>query len=186
MKDEEILDLYWDRNENAITATAEKYGRYCHSISYNILHSHEDAEECVNDTYLGAWKSIPPRRPQLLSAYLGKITRNLSLNRFKQYTTQKRGQGQIPLLLSELTDCIPAETGPEQHTDEMFLAESISAFLYEQPRLKRDLFIRRYWYAESIGNLAKTYGISESKTASLLFRVRKQLKSHLEKEGITL
>ena len=97
MKDHEIIGLYWERKENAISATAEKYGKYCYSISYNILHNNEDAEECVNDTYLRAWKSMPPQRPKLLSAYLGKITRNLSLNRFKHYTAKKRGHGQAQL-----------------------------------------------------------------------------------------
>lgn len=186
MKDNTIIDLYWKRDENAIAATAAQYGCYLHSISYNILHNTEDAEECVNDTYFGAWKSIPPQRPGCLSAYLGKITRNLSLNRLKQYTAQKRGLGQTELVLSELEDCIPAETNVEQVMDEMILVRSINQFLYGQSEQKRNIFIRRYWYLYPIRDIAGTYGMSESKTASLLFRMRNDLKKHLEKEGITL
>lgn len=184
MKDHEIIDLYWKRLENAISATAEKYGKYCHSISYNILHSREDAEECVNDTWLGAWKSMPPQRPECLSAYLGKITRNLSLNRFKQYNAQKRGLGQTELVLSELEDCIPARTDVEQAVEEMILVKSINQFLWEQPEQKRNLFIRRYWYLSPIREIAENYGMSESKVSSLLFRMRNKLREHLEKDGI--
>lgn len=186
MKDHEIIDLYWKRKETAISATAEKYGKYCHTISYNILHNNEDAEECVNDTYLGAWKSMPPQRPERLSAYLGKITRNLSLNRFKRYTAEKRGLGQTELVLSELEDCIPSETGVEQVIDEMVLVNSINQFLRAQPEQKRNIFIRRYWYLYPIRDIAENYGMSESKAASMLFRMRNELKTHLEKEGITL
>lgn len=186
MKDNEIIDLYWERKETAISATAEKYGKYCHSISYNILHNNEDAEECVNDTWLGAWKSMPPQRPECLSAYLGKITRNLSLNYCKQYTAEKRGSGQTEVVLSELEECIPAETGVEQVMDEMILVRSINHFLREQPEQKRNIFIRRYWYLCPIRDIAESYGMSESKIASLLFRMRNKLKTHLEKEGITL
>lgn len=186
MKDEEIISLYWNRNEQAIAATAHKYGGYCHSISYNILHSNEDAQECVNDTWLGAWKSIPPRQPKRLSAYLGKITRNLSLNRARQYSAQKRGLGQTELVLSELEDCIPAQNSVEQMFDEMVLARSISQFLRAQPRQNRNIFIRRYWYLSPIRDIATDRGMSESRVASLLFRMRNALKSHLEKEGIML
>lgn len=186
MKDNEIIELYWERNEAAITATAEKYGGYCHTIAYNILHNNEDAEECVNDTWLGAWKSLPPQRPNRLATYLGKITRNLSLDRFKQYNAAKRGSGQAELVLTELEDCVPAETDVEQSVDEMVLVESINQFLYAQSERKRNIFIRRYWYLYPIRDIAQTYGMSESKTASLLFRMRNELKVHLEKEGIML
>lgn len=186
MKDHEIIDLYWERNEKAITATADKYGNYCYSISYNILYNNEDAEECVNDTYLGAWKSMPPQRPELLSAYLGKITRNLSLNRFRYYTAEKRGRGQTELVLSELEDCLPAETSVEQIVEEKVLVNSINRFLYEQPEQKRNIFIRRYWYLYSIRDIAESYGMSEINIATLLFRMRNELKTHLEKEGIAL
>lgn len=186
MTDSEIIDFYWARSETAIAATAEKYGKYCHTIAHNILHNNEDAEECVNDTYLSAWKSIPPQRPECLSAYLGKITRNLSLNRFKQYHTQKRGLGQTALVLSELEDCIPAQATIEQVVEEAALLNSIERFLYAQPAQKRNIFIRRYWLLSPIQDIAATYGISVSKTKSLLLRMRKNLKKHLEKDGIML
>lgn len=186
MNDNEIIELYWARNESAISASEEKYGRYCRSISYNILHNHEDAEECVNDTWVGAWKSIPPQRPNRLSSYLGKITRNLSINRFKQYTAEKRGFGQTELVLSELDDCIPAEANVERVVEEMVLVEALNQFLRGQPKQKRNIFIRRYWYLYPIREIAEAYGASESKITSLLFRMRNELKKYLEKEGITL
>lgn len=186
MKDHEIIDLYWERNETAIVRTSEKYGGYCHTISYNILNNDEDAEECVNDTWLGAWKSMPPQRPNNLATYLGKITRNLSLNRLKQYTTEKRSGSQTVLALSELEDCISSSTTVEQIAEEEALVDSINRFLYAQPKQKRNIFIRRYWYLYSIRDIAGTYEMSESKVASMLFRMRSELKTHLEKEGIYL
>ena len=186
MKDNEIIDLYWARNEKAIAATKEKYGNYCHTIAFNILHNNEDAEECTNDTYLGAWNSIPPQRPNPLSTYLGKIARNFALNRYKQYTAQKLGLGQVTAVLSELEECVPAETTVEQAVEEKVLVSAIDRFLYAQPRIKRTIFIRRYWHLWSIRNIADTYGMSESKVASLLFRMRNDLRIFLEKEGIML
>ena len=186
MKDEEMVGLYWMRSEDAVAATAEKYGNYCYSIAFSILHNAEDAEECVNDAYLAAWNSIPPHRPERVAAFLGKITRNVSLNRWKQYNAQKRGEGQTELALSELEECIPAKTGIEQAVEDELLTWSIEKFLYSQPRLKRNLFIRRYWYISSIQELADEYGMSESKVKSLLFRMRKKLKHHLAKEDILL
>ena len=186
MDDEKIVQLYWNRDEQAIPATSEKYGAYCASIARNILGNPEDAEECVNDTWLGAWKSMPPHRPERLSAFFGKITRNLSLNRFKKYSAEKRGYGQTELVLSELEDCISDNTSVEQIIDEQILVQSLNEFLYAQPEQKRNIFIRRYWYLYPVRDIATAYGISESKVASLLFRMRNDLKTHLEKEGIHL
>lgn len=186
MKDQEIINLYWERDEKAIAASADKYGSYCHTISYNILHNEEDAQECINDTWLGAWKSIPPRKPERLSVYLGKITRNLSLNRFRQYTAEKRGAGQTELVLSELEDCIPAENNVEQIIDEMTLVKTINQFLRAQSRQKRNIFVRRYWYLSSIRAIASDCDVSESKITSILFRMRNELKAQLEREGIIL
>ncbi len=186
MKDYEIINLYWERKEAAITASADKYGDYCHSISYNILHNVEDAEECVNDTWLGAWKSMPPHRPERLSTFLGRITRNLSLDRFKKYTAEKRGLGQTTLALSELEDCIPDKSSVEEIVDEQILVQKLNDFLYAQPEQKRNIFIRRYWYLYPIKDIAAAYNISESKVTSLLFRMRNDLKTHLQKEGIYL
>ena len=186
MKDNEIIELYWNRDEAAITATADTYGNYCYSIAYNILYNNEDAEECVNDTWMNAWKSIPPHRPNRLSSYLGKITRNLSLNRYKLLTAQKRGMGQVELALSELEGCVPAQTNMDKITDEMVLVSAIEAFLRAQPRTERNIFVGRYWYLYPIRDLARAYRMSESKIASLLYRMRNKLKLHLEKEGISL
>ena len=186
MKDTEIIKLYWDRDEAAINATADTYGSYCYSIAYNILNSNEDSEECVNDTWLNAWNSIPPQRPERLSTYLGKITRNLSLNRYKQLNTQKRGRGQVELALSELENCVPAQTGMEQITDEMELVTALEKFLLTYPKTERNIFLGRYWYLYSIPELATAYRTSESKIASLLYRMRNRLKLHLQKEEIFL
>lgn len=186
MKDNEIIELYWNRDEAAITATADTYGSYCYSIAYNILCNKEDAEECVNDTWLNAWKSIPPQRPNRMSTYLGKITRNLSLNRYKLLTAQKRGMGQVELALSELEGCVPAKGNMEQITDEMVLVSAMETFLRAQPRTERNIFVGRYWYMYPIRDLAGAYRMSESKVVSLLYRMRNKLKLHLEKEGISL
>ena len=186
MKDNEIIELYWNRDEAAIAATADTYGNYCYSIAYNILYNNEDTQECVNDTWLNAWKSIPPQRPNRLSTYLGKITRNLSLNRYKLLTAQKRGKGQVELALSELEGCVPAQLDMDQITDEMVLVNAIETFLRAQTRTERNIFIGRYWYLYPIRDLAGAYRMSESKVVSMLHRMRNKLKLHLEKEGISL
>ena len=186
MNDNEIIALYWNRDEAAITATSDTYGNYCYKIAYTILCSNEDAEECVNDTWLNAWKSIPPHRPNRLSTYLGKITRNLSINRYKSMTAQKRGKGQLTLALSELEGCVPAHGDPEQLTEELVLVDAIESFLRAQAGTERKIFLGRYWYLYSIRDLAAAYGMSESKVVSLLYRMRNKLKVHLEKEGISL
>ena len=186
MEDQQIINLFWERSENAIVAIEEKYGSYCRKIADGILQNKEDAEECVNEMYLSAWNSIPPDRPDCLAAYLGRITRNLSLNRVKYHSAQKRGAGQHDLVLSELEDCIPAETNVEQEMDRRLLVKAIEDFLWKQPPQKRNIFVRRYWYLTPIKEIGKVYGMSESKIATLLFRMRKELKGYLEKEGILL
>ncbi len=186
MNDKDIVALFFKRDESAITVTAETYGSYCHTIAYNILYNEEDAKECVNDTYLGAWKSIPPHSPARLSTFLGKITRNLAINRYQHYTAEKRKAGQTALALSELDECIPHKDHVEQSIEMAELGRSISDFLSAQPQQARNIFIRRYWYLSSIREIAKAYQISESKVLSILFRTRNKLKAHLEKEGIQL
>ena len=186
MKDTEIIDLYWNRDQSAISETSNTYGNYCYSIAYNILNNNEDAEECVNDTWMNAWNSIPPHRPNCLSTYLGKITRNLALNRYKLQRTQKRGMGQVEIAFSELEECVPAQIDLERITDEAVLVNAIETFLRMQPRTECNIFIGRYWYLYNIRVLAKAYRMSESKVTSLLFRMRKKLKLYLEKEGIYL
>ena len=186
MNDTEIVELYWKRDEAAIAATAEVYGNYCYSVAYRLLQCSEDAQECVNDTYWKAWLSIPPHRPNRLATYLGKITRNLSLDRLKRLSAQKRGNGQLDLVLTELENTIPASTDTEQIVDELVLTDAINQFLRQQPRTERNIFVGRYWHLYSIADLAQAYGMRESKVTSLLFRMRKKLKYHLEKEGISV
>ena len=186
MEDGAIVDLFWERDETALAAAAEKYGKYCHSISRSILGNDEDAEECVNDAYMAAWKSIPPHRPEQLSAYLGKLTRNISINRFKRQTRKKRGGGHTEVALSELEDCVPDSFGVEQMLDELVLQRAISDFLYSQPVPLRRLFVWRYWYLLSISEIAAKSGMERSKVSSQLFGMRSDLKKYLEKEGVIL
>ena len=186
MEDAEIVQLYWDRNELAIPATAEKYGKYCRAIAGNILGSREDAEECVNDTYLRAWTSIPPSRPGLLSAYLGKITRNLALNRFRYYTAEKRGGGEVPLVLAEIAELVSDTDGVEQEMDRRALAEAVSAFLAQLPAERRRLFVRRYWYLDGVAHIAVRFGMTENQVSVTLSRLRAKLKNYLVERGFTL
>jgi len=186
MEDNQIVNLYWARSETAISETADKYGRYCRCIAYNILHNGEDSEECVNDTYLNAWNAMPDRRPNRLSAFLGKITRNLALKRWEWYNAEKRGFGQVPLALDELQECIPSASSEDQIVDDFVLEEIFNRFLDSLPKEKRKIFMRRYWYLSPVAEIAKDYSISESKVKMSLLRSRKALKQVLEKEGINL
>ena len=186
MKDEEIVKLYFSRSEDAISETALKYGNYCNYISQNILHSKEDAEECVNDAWFAAWKTIPPQRPQNLKTFLGKLTRNISLKKQEKYQAAKRGGGHVSIVLSELEECTASDSSIEDHIDYAVLTECINSFLSSLPSLNRMIFVRRYWYVSSISEIAEQYNISESKVKSILFRLRKRLKKHLGMEGFFL
>ena len=186
MEDNKIIDLYWERSEIAISETAKKYSRYCHSISFNILHNKEDAEECVNDTYLNAWNAIPPKRPNCLATFLGKITRNLSLDKFKKYSAERRGHGQMEIALSELDEVLPSTTSVEQAIDEKELMKLLNEFLGGLPKQKRIMFVQRYWYLMPIKTMAEQLSISESQVKSALFRIRNELKSYFEREGVVL
>ncbi len=182
MNDASIIELFWNRNETAITETDKKYGRLCSRVSLNILNSIPDAEECINDSYLTVWNSIPEDRPEHFSAYLCKIVRNLSLKRLEYNTAAKRS----PDLLSsfeELEGCISATENPENSLDAELLGRVISEFLHAQSEQSRNVFIRRYWYFDSVKKIAGDYGMKEEKASALLFRMRKKLKKHLEKEG---
>lgn len=186
MDDIEIVDMYWQRNEQAITETSRKYGAYCMRISMNILNDKLDGEECVNDTYMQAWKTIPPHRPDVLSAFLGKITRNLAINKYKSYHAKKRSEGEFSLSLDELDDCIPGVSTVEDELETAEISKSISIFLRKQPELMRRAFVCRYFYCDSISEIADLFKISESKVKSMLFRTRKKLKQHLEEGGISI
>lgn len=183
MDDDKIVDLYWLRKDRAITETASKYGSYCLKISMNILNDPQDSEENVNDTWLQAWNAIPPSRPACLSAFLGKIARNLALNRFKARHTEKRGAGEFALSLEELDDCTPDRTAVGEALDAGELSRCISAFLWEQKEEARRLFVRRYFYCDSIEELCARFSLSESKVKSILFRLRNKLRIRLESEG---
>ena len=183
-EDQKIIDLYWNRSENAITETAVKYGRYCTSIAYGILKSREDAQECVSDAYLMAWNAIPPRRPADLGTYLGKITRNLSIDRLRTRNRDKGGGGEMPLALEELEEVVVGSDSPENEAIRKELAASMNRFLRELTVQERYVFVRRYWYLDSLADIAKNTGFSGSKVASMLFRLRGRLKKQLIKEEL--
>ena len=185
MDDSKIIELFWERSERALEEISGKYGGYCRTIAWNILGSHQDTEECLNDTWLAAWDSIPPQKPRRLSVYMGRITRNLALNRRKSLTAQKRGGGQTEAVLEELRECLSGGTMDEQ-LDELVLRDAITAFLRRQPEQKRRVFLRRYWAMEPIADIAKDLGLRRGQTATILYRMRLELKEHLEKEGITI
>ncbi len=186
MEDNQIIDLYFARSESAIRHTDQKYGPYCRQIAYNILNDHFDSEECVNDTYLKTWNAIPPRRPSKLRLFLGKITRNLALDRFDWNHTAKRGGGELETSLEELHECIPSPVGTEETVENRELIRTLNAFLESLAPEARKLFLRRYWNLSPVKEIASFYGISESKVKMQLLRTRNALKAYLEQEGITL
>lgn len=183
MSDEQIIELYQKRSEIAIRATNDSYGAYCYSIANRILHNAEDAWECVNDTWLRAWNSIPPQCPQRLRTFLAKITRNLAFDRFKREHAHKRGAGEIQLALDELEECVAANSDVETEVFSEEMKRCIGSFLRGLPEQKRDVFLRRYFYVEPTAAIAKRYGLKESNVLMILSRTRKELKNYLEKEG---
>lgn len=185
MQDEEIIYLYFSRNEDAINQSSVKYGNMLMSISYNILLSMQDSEECVNDTYVKAWDSIPPQNPNSLAAYLGRIVRNISINRWHKNNSQKRGGGAV-ILLSELTQCLPSQRSVEAETDGREVVRLIENWLVSLDVYERVLFLRRYWYGYDLETLAKENETTVNKITSRLYRLRKKLKAELEKEGVVI
>ena len=186
MEDKDIIQLYFDRDENAIAETSKKYGNYCRSIARNILKNCEDAEECVSDTYLKAWNSIPPERPTMFKAFLGKITRNLSFNLYKKINADKRGKGQIAVVLDELAECVSGENDPYQEFNKNELLNVINEFLEKLSQEKRIMFICRYWYSDSVTDIAKRCGTSENSVSVTLNRLRKRFHSYLLERGFEL
>lgn len=184
MNDSGIIQLYIDRSENAIAETGAKYGAYCFSIANNILASREDSEECVNDTYLAAWNAIPPHRPLRLSTFLGKLTRNLAINCLKSRNAAKRGSGEWTVALDELQLFADDSQDPEAAASYRETADSFNRFLGTLPKTERDVFLRRYWFVDSISDIAESFGYSQSKVTSMLFRTRQKLYRHLKKENI--
>lgn len=187
MDEKEIINLFWARSETAISALGEKYSRYCRAIASNILGNAEDAEEVINDTYYRAWNAIPPERPDSLRAFVGRITRNLSFDKLEKAKAEKRGGGQFNALLSELEECIAVS---RNSFDELIEAETITTalndFLSEQSVINRRIFVRRYWRAASIEEIAADFNMSIGKVKSILFRMRQKLRNHLESEEIFL
>ena len=186
MTDEMIVDLYWQRSEDAIRETENTYGRYLRYIAFGILRDDEDAKETVNDTYLKAWNAIPPQHPNPLKPFLAKITRWLSINRKEAQTAQKRGGGQYELALEELAECIPDRHAETDVTDSIVLKDTLNRFLRELSATERHVFVRRYWHMHTVAEIAHDFGMSESKVKSMLMRTRKKLKARLDKEGFAV
>lgn len=184
MDDHQIIDLFWARDQEAITATAEKYGSYCRTIACQILGSREDGEECVNDAYLRLWNVIPPQRPEHLGAFLGAITRNLALDRYRKAGAEKRGAGQTALVLEELQHCLPDPGRADRLDDSLALTDALNRFLSSLPPQVRVVFLRRYWYFSTIREIAAACRMSEGKVKMMLLRTRRKLKTYLEKEEI--
>ena len=183
MDDKQIISLYCARTENAITETEKKYGSLCRRTAFDILRSDEDAEECVNDTFLKVWESIPPQNPDNLPAFLRKITRNTALHIWEKHSAAKRGAGQIPLALEELQECLPAADDVAQSVNAALLTELLNRFLSNLSTDSRKIFMQRYWYMRSVREIADDLLIGESKVKVSLHRTRKSLKQFLEKEG---
>lgn len=186
MEDSEIINLYFARNQAAIAETSKKYGSYCRTVADNILHNPEDTEECVNDTWLRVWDAIPPARPARLRLFLAKITRNLAFDRYKQCSAEKRGGGEIAAVLDELSECVADTVDVEGELQSRALRRCIAEFAAELPQRERRVFIGRYFYAQSIAEVAAQLGIRRNHVYVLLSRVRKKLRTHLEEEGFCI
>jgi RNA polymerase sigma-70 factor (ECF subfamily) len=179
MDDNAIVGLFWRRSEDALAAVAERFGAYCRRIADNILRNGDDADECVNEAWLRAWNAIPPAKPAQLRAFLGKITRNIALDRYEAAHSQKRGGGAVEIALDELADiAIPSDA------EEGEITRAINDFLRSEPPENADVFVKRYWYLQSVKEIAARYGYGESKITSMLFRMRGRLKQKLESEGL--
>jgi len=180
MNDESIIELYWQRSEDAVKETENKYGRYLFSISKNIVSDIEDCKECVNDTYLKAWETMPPNRPSRLSLYLGRITRNISIDRYRRKNSKKRKPSEYILALDELNGCEPSRDYIDERIDQIHLTHIIEEFLMKLPEETRNIFVGRYYYMDSIKDIARNTKISEANIKVKLYRVRKELKEFLE------
>ena len=186
MEDQQIIELYFARDEEAIAATKDKYGPYCAAIARNILDTPEDIEEVLSDTWLRIWNSIPPQHPESLKLYIARIARNLSFDRFRSLSREKRGGSQIILALEELSNCIPSPGHPGAELEVKALSAAVNGFLTTLPRRDRVIFLRRYFYTQSFEEIAAHCGISQGAVRTALSRTRKKLKHYLEKEGFDL
>ncbi|MBE6117383.1 MAG: sigma-70 family RNA polymerase sigma factor [Solobacterium sp.] len=186
MEDKEIVSLYLARDEDAIVQTDLKYGAYCRTIAFRILRDAEDVKECISDTWLKLWNSIPPVIPASLKHYAAKIIRNAAFDRYEADHTQKRGNGEIPVILDELAECIPSSVSVEEEVAEHELRRVINLFLRDEKERERNLFIRRYFHSETIEEIAVVYGMRKDAVASSLYRMRGRLKVYLENEGYSV
>lgn len=183
MEDRRIIELYVHRDENAIAETSKKYGSYCFLIANRILNNREDSDECVNDTWFKVWNLIPPTIPEFLNLFLAKIIRNLSFDRYRIKSANKRGNGEIALVLDELEEVVAGSSDVESDYERKELIEAINSYLYSLSKRECNIFIRRYFYVESIREIAKRYDIKENNVSMILSRTRKKLKEHLKQEG---
>ncbi|MBR3057553.1 MAG: sigma-70 family RNA polymerase sigma factor [Clostridiales bacterium] len=186
MDDEGIIRLYWDRKETAIEETSKKYGKYCFKIAYNILYDNEDSEECVNDTYSRVWNSIPPQKPLVFSSFIGRIVRNLALDRYKRKTAEKRGGKNIEAVFNEMVEITSDSPDPEDELSRRELAKAINDFLSDLPAEKRVMLVLRYWYADSIKTIASRLGMSENNVSVSIRRLRMKLRDYLRAKGYEL
>ena len=183
MEDSEIIELYFSRNQDAITQTEKLYGTYCYSIADNILHNSQDCEECLSDTWLRVWNSIPPQKPSHFKAFLGKITRNLAFDRYRQNHAEKRGAGEFEAVLDELSECIASAEDVEKAFDAKLLRQNLNSFLKNLPQRERQIFLKRYFYAEPVKKIAQEYHLTANHCTVILKRIRKKLQVYLEQEG---
>ena len=184
MNDREIVNLYWQRSEQAITETAQKYGRYCQIIAYNILENSEDAEECVNDTWMSAWNAMPDKRPERLSPFLARITRNFALTRVVRRRAKRRGGGEVALALEGLDECLAADCDLEKELEDRELSRVIDAFIGQLGEEERLVFVSRYWFVATEREIAEKLGMSRSGVSAMLKRTREKLKIYLLREGL--
>ncbi|MGM9522168.1 MAG: RNA polymerase sigma factor [Oscillospiraceae bacterium] len=186
MTDAEIIERYWQRDESAISNSSEKYGAYCRAVAGNILKDPRDLEECVNDTWLKAWGSIPPQRPSRLKLFFARITRNLAFSMYRSKTAEKRGGGEISAVLDELAECLPGGADTEEAFSAAELGRRINSFAAALPKRERDIFVRRYFFTESVRQIARTFGLTENNVSVILSRTREKLRKQLEKEGYVI
>ena len=183
MEDEKIVLLYWNRNENAIAETAKKYGKYCYTVAYNVLHSSEDSDECVNDAWNVAWNTIPPEKPTALRCFLARITRNIAIDRYRHVTAQKRS-AEVQNAIDEYWECIPDKDAPIE--DQLVLRETINGFLSTLDKRTRVIFMRRYWYSMSAKEIAKSMNLSQKHVNVILHRTRNKFKDYLTQKGVSV
>lgn len=186
MQDEKIIQLYWERNESAIKETQKTYEKYLSKIIYNVLGNIQDSTECLNDTYLKIWNSIPPNRPAVFSVYIGKIARETAIDAYRKQNRSKRKPSEYTLALDEISECVSGKENTEKSVETNLLGKEISSFLRTVSEDKRTVFIMRYYYADSIKDISEYTNMSESKVKGILHRTRKELKKHLEKEGFEI